>query len=640
MCGIFGIIRLNNKAKSFDFELAKTAMLKMQHRGPDAHALTQLSDNVLLGHLRLSIIDLDESNNQPFTDASGRYHLTFNGEIYNYLEIKETLCEIGYSFRTKGDTEVLLAAYMEWGSACVERFNGMWAFAIYDTQEKTLFCSRDRFGVKPFHYALHEDTFIFASEIKSIITYFTNLKTPNYNIISNFCRKSLGAQTEETWFVGVKRLLPSHFLSIKYKSIKYLDFEKKPFEIVRYWNYPTTQLKLSFEEASAKYHELFLDAVRLRMRSDVPVGTTLSGGVDSPSIVAAMRTFFDGEHNTYTAYSDASFYTDGDKYQFKENIDLSEKPIVQAINKHFGLTEHILTIDYQDYTERLREIIYHLESPHPFTTVFPLSQLLKEAKRDVTVILEGQGADELLGGYLPQIIFYYLFDLLKKGKFKTAWRELQIFRAHYDLKFAVVSFLRTLNINVLQKAYAKMQGIDQLYKGELKNYTYVKDTPFDTPNFGESLNKILFEQHSGGLVNLLHYGDALSMQHSLESRLPFMDYRLVEFVFQLPSDYKIRDGYGKYLHRKQSKQRVFSKHPLFEQRIKIGFHSPTAVLFQSDEANSPASILLSERCLARGLFDEKTIRMMLKAVREGRGVYGAQLYRLLGVELWFREWVD
>jgi asparagine synthase (glutamine-hydrolysing) len=637
MCGIFGIIRLNNKAKPFDIDLAKTAMLKMQHRGPDAHALTQLSDNVLLGHLRLSIIDLDETNNQPFSDASGRYHLTYNGEIYNYLEIKQTLCEIGYSFRTKGDTEVLLAAYMEWGRACVERFNGMWAFAIYDSQEKTLFCSRDRFGVKPFHYALHEDTFIFASEIKSIITYFTSLKTPNYNIISNFCRKSLGAQTEETWFVGVKRLLPSHhiFLSIKYDSIKYSSLSEN-IDIKRYWNYPTTQLNLSFEEASARYYELFVDAVRLRMRSDVPVGTTLSGGVDSPSIVATMRTFFDGEHNTYTAYSDASFYSDGDKYLFKENIDLSEKTIVQAINKQFGLTEHIVTIDYQDYTERLREIIYHLESPHPFTTVFPLSQLLKEAKRDVTVVLEGQGADELLGGYLPQILFYYLFDLLKKGKLKTAWKELQIFREDYDLKFAIVSFLRTLNINILQKTYAKIQGIDKLYKGALKDYTYVKDTPFDTPNFGESLNKILFEQHSGGLVNLLHYGDALSMQHSLESRLPFMDYRLVEFVFQLPSEFKIMNGYGKYIHRETLKHKV----SMFGKRVKIGFHSPTTVLFKSNEANSPASILLSERCLNRGLFDEKTIRMMLKAVREGRGVYGAQLYRLLGVELWFREFMD
>lgn len=633
MCGIFGIVRLQNDTAPFDLSLAQTALLKMQHRGPDAHNITQLSDNVLFGHLRLSIIDLSTSNNQPFADATNRYFLTYNGEIYNYLEIKQTLCEKGYSFRTNGDTEVLLNAYIEWGSDCVKQFNGMWAFAIYDKQENTLFCSRDRFGVKPFYYAFHEKHFIFASEIKAIITYFTNLKSPNYNIISNFCRKSLGAQTEETWFLGIQRLLPSHHLSIG-----------KNTKIERYWTYPTEIDDMNFEAACEQYQALFIDAVKLRMRSDVPVGTTLSGGVDSPSIIAALRSFYDGKHDTFTAFSDASFYTENDKYLYQDNIDLGEKSIVQELNQTFNLNEHIQTIDYQNYTKKLQNIIYYLETPHPFTTVFPLSQLYAAAKKELRVVLEGQGADELLGGYVHQIIFYTLFDLLKTGQWKNFWKELKYFQQHYSLKFALLSFFRTLNINILQQIYAKANGINQLYKGALKEYTYIKDSPFETPKFKNSLNKILFEQHTGVLVSLLHYGDALSMMHSLESRLPFMDYRLVEFVFKMPTDFKIREGFGKYLHRKALANLTTVQQSkvaeLLQNRLKIGFHSPTAVLFSSDAPDSPASILLSEKCLKRGLFDEKTLHLMIQSVRKGKGIYGAQLFRLLGVELWFREWID
>jgi asparagine synthase (glutamine-hydrolysing) len=633
MCGIFGIVRLNQAASPFDISLAKAALLKMQHRGPDANNLVQLSDNVLFGHLRLSIIDLTENNNQPFSDPTQRYHLTYNGELYNYLEIKKILCEKGYIFSTTGDTEVLLYAYMEWGSDCVKYFNGMWAFAIYDAHLQSLFCSRDRFGVKPFYYALHENHFIFASEIKSIITYFTKLKQPNYNIISNFCRKSLGAQSEETWMLGIKRLLPAHQLIVG-----------TAIAIERYWNYPSATLQVDIETASRTYQQLFVDAVRLRMRADVPVGTTLSGGVDSPSIVAAMRTFYDGKHSSYTAFSDTSFYTPNDKYLYRENIDVSEHELVKQLNKSFQLTEHIQNIDYQNYTKQLQNLIYYLESPHPFTTIFPLSQLYQSAAKEVKVLLEGQGADELLGGYVHQVIFYALYDLIKAGQFRTFWRELTLFRKHYSLKFALLSFFRTLNINILQNIYARFQGLDKLYREPLQSYSYIKDSPFDIPTFDNKLNAILFEQHTGVLVSLLHYGDALSMMHSLESRLPFMDYRLVEWVFQMPTQYKLRDGFGKYLHRKSLAQldtvRGSIVSEIFQNRVKIGFHSPTAVLFQSDAPDSPASILLSERCLQRGLFDEKTLRAMIASVRAGKGIYGAQLFRLLGVELWFRTWID
>ncbi|MFZ4543065.1 MAG: asparagine synthase (glutamine-hydrolyzing) [Saprospiraceae bacterium] len=630
MCGIFGILRLEESVDSINIDLARSAMLKMKHRGPDFQAISQPDEYLLLGHLRLAIVDLNENNNQPFVDAEYRYHLVYNGEIYNYIELRSQLCEKGYSFRTEGDVEVVLNSFIEWGEDCVSYFNGMWAFAIYDSQEKTLFCSRDRFGVKPFCYALHDGYFIFASEIKSIITYFTKLKTPNYNIISNFCRKSLVLQQEETWFSGVKRLMPAHNLIIGNNG---------GIAIERYWQYPTEQLDISFDEAKSRYFDLFEDAVKLRMRSDVKVGTSLSGGVDSPSIVAALRKFYSGEHHTFTAFSQEDQYYENDKVAFRGNVNVSEVEIVRNLNSKFGLEGHLIEVNYSNYTEQLQHLIYHMEAAHPFTTVVPLSQLYAIAKEEITVILEGQGADELLGGYMPQVLVYYLWDLMKSAKFSAIFTEVLLFRKHYSLRFAILSFIRTLNSSFLQKFYGMFSGTNSLYKGKLKNYTFLKDNPSFSPEFNNKLNKILHDQHCGGLVNLLHYGDALSMEQSMESRMPFMDYRLVEFVFQLPAQYKIRGAVGKYIHREALRNLMENKHEDFFSPLKIGFHSPMTALFLSDEPNSPSQILLSKRCLERGLFDEKSIRQLISAQRKGKG-QGALLYRLLGVELWFREWID
>ena len=630
MCGIFGIIKLQKSAEKPDKKLALDALLKMRHRGPDHFALTEPDENILIGHLRLSVIDPDEKSNQPFCDSSGRYHLVFNGAIYNYLEIRAELCEKGYTFRTSGDTEVLLNAYVEWGEDCVKRFNGMWSFALYDIQEKKLFCSRDRFGVKPFCYAICDGYFIFASEIKTIITYFTKLKNPNYNIISNFCRKSLVLQSEETWFEGVKRLMPSHNLVI---------LEGQLPQSKKYWAYPLETLDITFEEAEKRYINLFLDAVRIRLRADVPVGISLSGGVDSPSIVAAIRQFDHKPHHSYTAFSSEDQYLESDRRSFRENVVISEIEVAKDINRAFQLEGHVIEVQYNDYVQQLQKLIYYLESPHPFTTVVPLSQLYAEAKKEIRVILEGQGADELLGGYLPQVFFHYLTDLLLKGRFIQVMKEIREFRRHYSLKYAFFSYLRTLDLSFLHKINEILTCRNRIFEGRLKTYRLIKDSPFKTPAFGSRLNRILFEQHSGGLVNLLHYGDALSMQQSIESRMPFMDYRLVELVFQLPATFKIRNGIGKYLHRRALRDMLAEKHPGFFDPVKIGFHSPAAALFLSEEPDSPAGILLSRRCLDRGLFNETAICRELSAVRNGRN-HGELLYRLLGVELWFREWID
>ena len=279
MCGIFGLYNLQ-KNKSIQDAKVETCLNTMIHRGPDDQSFEKITDDLIFGHVRLSIIDLHEGSNQPFFDETGNYWVVFNGEIFNYLEIKAELLSLGHHFKTSSDTEVLLYAYIQWGEDCVQKFNGMWAFSIYDKKKGKLFCSRDRFGVKPFNYAEVDGQFIFASEIKVILAYFPKLKVPNYNVIANYCRSSIGAQIKETWFENIYRLEPAHNLIIDASGIN----------LVRYWDYPKQIDKnISFEAAKETYRNIFTNAVELRMRSDVPVGFTLSSGIDSSSIVSVLK---------------------------------------------------------------------------------------------------------------------------------------------------------------------------------------------------------------------------------------------------------------------------------------------------------------------------------------------------------------
>ena len=288
MCGIFGIVNLSQR-KEIDSERFKDSAMLMKHRGPDAYDQWGISGKIKMAHLRLAIIDLSEGSNQPFQSLCKNFTIVFNGEIYNYLELRKELELLGHEFKTSSDTEVLLNSYIQWGEGCTQKFNGMWAFAIFNSKNDSLFCSRDRFGIKPFCYSITEDSLIFSSEIKSILNFFPHLRVPNYNIISNYCRNSLGAQAEQTWFDGIVRLMPGHNLTIKDGEIS----------IYRYWEYPSKTIDISIEEAKKEYKRLFIDAVKLRMRSDVPVGTTLSSGLDSSSIVSVLRKFYGEDHKTF-----------------------------------------------------------------------------------------------------------------------------------------------------------------------------------------------------------------------------------------------------------------------------------------------------------------------------------------------------
>lgn len=626
MCGIFGVV-CGPESKNIDRELVAASADQMQHRGPDACGLWEDAGHAALAHRRLAIIDLDSANNQPFISSCGRYVLTFNGEIYNYIELRRELEQQGQVFRTTGDTEVLLAAYQRWGDRCVERFNGDWAFAIYDREQRSLFASRDRFGVKPFNYTDSGGQFVFASEVKAIVHYLPRLRRPNHNVIANYCRNGLGAQGEETWFAGVKRLPPAH-------NLFWYDGKLR---IARYWQYPTdTMASISLDAAIQEYRDLFVDAVKLRLRSDVPVGTTLSSGLDSGSIVSVVRKLYDGPHHTFTATFSSSDFVRGEKAVYRKDVKVDEAAVVRDVASQLGLTSHLINCDSADFVPQLSRVIRHLESGHSSPSTIPLSRILDVARRHVTVLLEGQGADELLAGYVLNMFPLLIYELVRRGQIGNALREYRAYVQHYSLAYTAKVFVRLLNNDWIERRYHRASGVQKVFGPLLREYSRIQDYPDSLPPFGDRFTGMLGRAHAGGLVNLLHYGDSISMASSLESRLPFTDVRLVEFAFRLPFHLKMRHGLGKYIHRRAMDgiaPDIVTRNPL-----KFGFNSPLAMHFAADTPAS--SLLLSDRCLSRGTFNEDGLRSALRDQRSGSRDNSTFLFRCLSAELWWRWFMD
>lgn len=632
MCGIFGIFNLRDKAPICERTFLQ-ALTTLRHRGPDAEVAQRISDDVMLGHARLSIIDLREVSNQPL-NILNRYWIVYNGEIYNYKELRGELEQRGAIFKTNGDTEVLLYAYVIWGTSCVERFNGMWAFAIYDTQDGILFCSRDRFGEKPFNYTIEQDQFLFASEIKALLAYRPSLAEPDFDAISNYCRTSVGAQNAQTWFRRVRRLPPGCNLLVSGGHV----------QIQRYWRYPTgSEHGAGFGEAKEHYSELFQDAVRLRMRSDVPVGITLSSGIDSTSIAYTMGQVAPGPHHSFTSSFAPEDNLETDTQIYASKIGIDESVIAREVADALGYRSHLVNADHSNFIPTLDRIVYHLESGNSSPAVIPLMQLLDVAKDYVTVLLDGQGADELLGGYILSTFWPAIADLLMQGRIADAGRSLRAFRDTYKASYAVKMALRNLSndIDMVTRTHQMVTGRDKVFGPALRNYTRWKDF-MDLPGEGNgsNLGQILQRQHAGGLINLLHYGDAISMANSLESRMPFLDYRLVEYVWRLPSKYKVHLASGKYIHREAMRGKVPDK--ILDQKVKFGFNTPIAQWFKSQKSgnNQPLDLLLEPRCLERGLFTDAGTRRLVYEHRSGRSDHATLLFRMLSVELWFRRFID
>ncbi|MCG8326128.1 MAG: asparagine synthase (glutamine-hydrolyzing) [Chitinophagales bacterium] len=607
MCGIFGITKKDKKS-SIDTDVVADAIAAVAHRGPDHQAVQQIAPNIVFAHARLSIIDVHESSHQPFSFE--HYTVVFNGEIFNYIEIRKQLIELGYSFKTKSDTEVLLAAYDAWRSNCVDHFNGMWAFAIYDHLKEELFCSRDRFGIKPFVYYATEDTFIFASEIKSILTYDSSLKQVNYAAIASYLKESVGAEIEQTWFSKIKRLQPGHNLYIKNGQIT-----RK-----QYWDYPKTQDKTYSQQTISTFYNTLRKAVNVRLRSDVPLGVTLSSGLDSSIITKLASEQVTHPLKCYTA----AF----------PNYPLDEYPEALKFAKTLNVKHIPVYPSYNQLTPVLKKIIYHLESGHSSPAIFPLYYIAQEAKKDITVVLEGQGADELLGGYIEKNIITVLLEYIVRLKLFTFIKSFKTFYKRYNIKGAFILYMRGINIPFINKWLRLLFQYENIYDANIKNQPVINSSKGIKRLV--NLNASLIDQHKRGLVNLLHYGDAISMIFSLENRVPFLDYRLVEYVFKLPTKAKVNNGYGKNILRIAFKESISSS--IINNTTKKGFPSPISQFFQND--SDAIQILLSNKFKNRQIIKPEALQKLITEHQSAIKDNSRLLFRLLSAELWFQTFID
>ncbi len=597
MCGILGLFD-SEKIQTSKFE---SLLSHLYHRGPDFQSAFQINTQTIFGHTRLSIIDLDQRSNQPFSIEG--YIITYNGEVYNYVELRCELEKLEINFITNSDTEVILRAYMLWGEECVSKFNGMWAFTIYDPVKNILFSSRDRFGIKPFYYYYSDGKFMFSSMIFPIISYYPKLKKPNYRMINEFLYRGYMNQFEETWFEEIKRLKPGYNLIYDFKNI----FLKKYY----HKNFKTRKVK--FQNAKEKFLELFNSSVKLRMRSDVGVSSTLTSGLDSSSIVCMVNKDFDEVLNTYTVYSETSSFTRHDKRDFKENIDLDESKSLKYFEDK-NIRSQCIKIDYDDYFSQLKHCIRFIESGHAAPAIVGINKLYKSVRvKNGKVLLEGQGADEVFGGYITdfvsEIVKSYILDIRYISSFLSRMNKI------YSPK---IIFFRYLNAFKKNKYLA-------LLKIKLSNNRITKKTDFVNVKYYNLFD--FFQKET--LPNLLLYGDALSMANSIETRFPFLDYRLVDFGNSLPINYKINFEKGKYIIRES--MRGIIPEAIYESKIKNGFGTPIDhilkhskeikdFLYQKEEYN---------------FFDHEKLVKLLDMYYTKNSSNHSFIFKILTTKIWF-----
>jgi asparagine synthase (glutamine-hydrolysing) len=523
MCGISGIINQNNQVVSFD-KIKKINDL-IAHRGPDDEGFF-LENNIAFGHRRLAILDLSLDGHQPM-HYRDKYVIVFNGEIYNYLEIRGELLECGYVFKSTTDTEVILASYDKWGEDCVNHFNGMWAFALYDKRKKIIFCSRDRFGVKPFYYTQKDHLFVFGSEIKQLLVFYTD-KYVNKTIMMDYLVIGHENHTQETFFENIYQLLPSH-------NLIYNLFEHKC-SINRYYKINRYANDFNEIETIDLYRKYLFDSVKLRLRSDVTVGSCLSGGLDSSAISAIAS-------NINKKMTNNKFVVIHAKSIEKKN---DESSYAKKVADFCNLDLHVVTPITEDFVKLIDEVIYTQEEPFGGPSVFMQYFVMEKAKElGCTVMLDGQGGDETLLGYeryypafLMAIDFFskikYYFYAVNNSKITLS----QLFK--YLIYFTNVNNTRIKKLLTksyyLKRKYLEMINSDIL-KINSKNY-------FDV--FLLQCNEI----YSTQMPHLLRYEDRNSMRHSIETRLPFIDYRLLENALNMNNLYKMKGGWTKYILRK------------------------------------------------------------------------------------------
>ena len=569
MCGIAGIIQLNPSL--YNKEHLQKMTDAVAHRGPDGEGLWQNeSGNVLLGHRRLSIIDLSDAGRQPMClnpypssrgeeGESPRYTIIHNGEIYNYIEIREELKKKGYTFCSQTDTEVIVAAYDCWQDACVDYFDGMFAFAIWDEKEKELFCARDRFGEKPFFYFFDGQQLLFASEMKALWAAGIE-RTPNQKMLFNFI--TIGytdnpLQPGETFFENINKLPAGSTLKYTTRNNKLL--------LEKFWNIdPEKQnKKITDEEAIEQFNSLFIASLKKRLRSDVAIGTSLSGGLDSSSI-AASSFGLRSNNDPYKSFT-AIF----------EHFEKDELIYSKQVADKFNLQQFTVNISGEEMIKDWEKLVYHQEEPFGSASVYAQYKVFELAgQHNVKVLLDGQGADETLAGYHKYYKWYWqeLFrnrKLFRNKELKAA-KEIGV-QEKFGFKNIIAAYFPAFATVTLENQYL-LKAIK--HEGLTKDFVKLqsKEAYYTTPDHFTLNGALHFNTCIHGLEELLRYADRNSMANGREVRLPFLSHELVEFIFSLPANYKIRNGWTKWLLRETMKNKLPDS--IVWRKDKVGFEPP------------------------------------------------------------------
>lgn len=629
MCGITGIFAFNQIGSFYMINLGKSIEL-LSHRGPDGRG-TFVDDLIALGHRRLSIIDT-ANGRQPMHDVSDRYVIVFNGEIFNYRQLREQLiAEFGCTFNTESDTEVLLSAYIHWGVECLPKLNGFFAFAIYDKQTHEIFVGRDRLGVKPLLYYMDEDKFIFASEMKSVLT-FNIPKEIDWASVRQYF--TLGYIPEpDSIFKNIKKVQAGSYLLISKKSVT----RKK------YYSLPEANKIVngdSFERAAENVKTLFEQSISDRLVSDVPVGAFLSGGIDSSIVVAAASRQVENLHTFSVGFKDASFY--------------DETKSAELVAKTCNTNHTSLILSRTELADHVMNCLESMSEPFGDTSALPFYLLSKKVAPSIKVVLSGDGADELFGGYNKhkaewmiknptwQIRMAQLLQPITKmlsanrsSAVGDKIRQLQKLVNGMHLTNAERYYLWCSVMPESQQSEmldASMEGKEEYMTRKLDNIRRFKNNPYD-------LNTVLNTDMELVLgSDMLHKVDSMSMAHGLEVREPFLDYRLLEYVSALPSDYKINKGGTKMVLKEAFKDELPKE---ILTKPKHGFDVPLTVIFSKELKTWILDELLSEDLIKeQRVFNWNYIRKIREAINKNSNLDETHIWSVIVFQYWWKKYMN
>jgi asparagine synthase (glutamine-hydrolysing) len=628
MCGIVGILKFEEGAQVAPAILRRMCAA-IAHRGPDDEGIYS-HGCVGLGMRRLSIVDL-RTGHQPISNEDGTVRVVFNGEIYNQLALREWLIARGHSFRTNSDTEAIVHLYEEYGRDCVQHLQGMFAFAIWDDRKRRLFVARDRLGIKPLYYRLSTETFLFGSEIKALLAHpdarpeFHRAVLPEYLALGYLS----GA---ETFYQGIRKLMPGHWLEID---------ERGDVRIEQYWDLSVTAEESIHDEhyyASA-YRDLLETAVSSHLMSDVPLGVFLSGGLDSSTVAALMTHIRRAPIETFSVgYLEEPY---------------SELPYARIVAQHLKSVHHEVLVSQQEFFDVLPKLIWHEDEPIVWPSSVALYFVARLARERVKVVLTGEGSDETLAGYGR-----YAFTL-KNAAFDRIYRRTvprflrrQVRHAVRDSRWIGASLRRKLSHSFLAKdgdswasfyfdnflsAFSEQEqaGLlnDKIAREFEEGTSYRHVLDYWESSSGETLQRLLYTDIKTYLVELLMKQDNMSMAASVESRVPFLDHKLVEFATRIPQYFQIAGMAGKKV-LKAAMQDLLPDSILHRQ--KLGFPTPWSGWLRGPQLETIQNLLLEPRSLQRGLFKPESVERLFREHRASHRDHGDRIWRLLNLELWHR----